>query len=245
MNLKQKVAIVTGSTRGIGKAIAIRLAQLGAQVVICGTQEHKTKAVAEEISKNGAEAIGIGVDVSDGDSVEAMIKGTVAAFGGIQILVNNAGVTRDGLLLRMKESDWDVVMNVNLKGAFLCTKYAMRYIMKGYGRIINISSIAGLVGNPGQANYAASKAGLIAFTKTLAKEFAKKKITANAVAPGYIQTDMTEGISPDKKASITAGIPLNSLGTPEQVANAVAFFASPDAAYITGQVLSVDGGLAI
>jgi 3-oxoacyl-[acyl-carrier protein] reductase len=245
MKLKEKVAIVTGSGRGIGRSIAERLAKEGATLVICDVDgDGAIKTAAEIAGQYGVKTLGIKVDVTKADEVESLIKQTIDTFGAINILVNNAGITRDGLMLRMKEEDWDLVMNVNLKSAFLCTKAAIRHIMRtDYGRIINIASVVGIMGNAGQANYSASKGGLISFTKTVAKEFAVKGVTSNAIAPGFIQTAMTDKLKDEEKQKLTEIIPLKSLGQPEQVADAVAFLASPDAAYITGQVLAVDGGM--
>jgi 3-oxoacyl-[acyl-carrier protein] reductase len=247
MKLKEKVAIVTGSGRGIGRAIAERLAKDGANIVVCDVDGDGASKTASEIAgQYGVKTIGVKVDVTKSDEVDALVKQTVDTFGGINILVNNAGITRDGLMLRMKEEDWDLVINVNLKSAFLCTKSAIKHIMRSdYGRVINIASVIGIMGNAGQANYSASKGGMIAFTKTVAKEFASKGVTANAIAPGFIQTAMTDKLKDEDKAKMTEIIPLKSLGKPEHVADAVAFFASPDAAYVTGQVLAVDGGMAM
>jgi 3-oxoacyl-[acyl-carrier protein] reductase len=245
MKLKDKVAIVTGSGRGIGRAIAERLAKEGATLVICDVDEASAMSTAAEIAKTyQVKTLGLKADVTKAAEVEELTKKAVESFGAINILVNNAGITRDGLLLRMKEEDWDLVLNVNLKSAFLCTKAAIRHVMRAdYGRVINIASVVGLMGNAGQANYSASKGGMIAFTKTIAKEFAGKGITANAVAPGFIKTPMTDKLKDEEKAKLAELIPLKQLGTPEAVADAVAFLASPDAAYITGQVLAVDGGM--
>ncbi|OGJ89514.1 MAG: 3-oxoacyl-[acyl-carrier-protein] reductase [Candidatus Raymondbacteria bacterium RifOxyC12_full_50_8] len=244
MKLQNKVALVTGGGRGIGKAIADRLAREGANIIVCDIDQATAEAAAKEISAMGVKAIGLVCDVSKSADVEEMVKKAVEAFGTINILVNNAGITRDGLLLRMKEEEWDLVLNVNLKSAFLCTKFAIKHIMRaGYGRVINIASVVGLMGNAGQANYAASKGGLIAFTKTVAKEFAGKGVTSNAIAPGFIRTAMTDKLKDEDKAKLTQFIPLGSLGEAAHVADAVAFLASPDAAYVTGQVLAVDGGM--
>jgi 3-oxoacyl-[acyl-carrier protein] reductase len=244
MELKDKSAIVTGSARGIGLAIARKLAESGVNVAVCDVDEAGARAAAESFKALGIKALGLKADVTRAADVEALVKAAADAFGGVNILVNNAGVTRDGLLMRMKEEDWDLVLNVNLKGAFLCTKCAIKYIMKSdYGRVINIASVVGLMGNAGQANYAASKGGLIALTKTLAKEFASRGVTANAVAPGFIQTAMTDKLKDEDKQKLTERIPLKTLGQPGNVADAVHFLASPTAAYITGQVLAVDGGM--
>jgi len=245
MKLKDKVAIVTGSGRGIGRAIAERLAKEGATLVICDVDEASAMGTATEIANTyNVKTLGLKVDVTKAAEVDELVKKTAETFGGINILVNNAGITRDGLLLRMKEEDWDLVLNVNLKSAFLCTKSAIKHIMRAdYGRVINIASVVGLMGNAGQANYSASKGGMIAFTKTIAKEFEGKGTTAKAIAPGFIQTPRTDKLKDDEKARLAERIPLKTLGTAGQVADAVAFLASPDAAYITGQVLAVDGGM--
>lgn len=245
MSLHSRVAIVTGSARGIGRAIALKLFEQGATIVINDVGD---AAPAEELArlmkeKGGRSAVVL-ADVSKQDEVAKLIEKAAADFGRLDILVNNAGITRDQLLLRLSEEDWDKVLNVNLKGAFLCTKAALRHMVKQrWGRIVNIASIVGVTGNAGQANYAAAKAGLIALTKTCAKEVASRGITVNAIAPGFIDTDMTRRLPENLKQEILKQIPLGSFGTPEDVAQAVAFLVSEEARYITGQVLRVDGGL--
>ncbi|MEM0897038.1 MAG: 3-oxoacyl-[acyl-carrier-protein] reductase [Verrucomicrobiota bacterium] len=239
------VSVVTGGGRGIGLAISKRLAEAGAKVAVVSRTESNAQKAAEEINaiQPGA-AKAYAVDVADVDATAETGKAIVADFGQVDILVNNAGVTRDGLLLRMSDEDWDTVLDTNLKGAFNMVKAVQRPILKSkHGRIINISSVIGLVGNPGQANYAASKAGLIGFTKSLAREFAKRKITANTIAPGFIVTDMTDELTDEQKASILPNIPLGTLGEVEDIAEAAAFLASARARYITGQTLTVDGGM--
>ena len=245
MALKNKVALITGSARGIGKAIAETLAKRGAILVITDLNIDQAAATAEEIRSNlGVETLALQVDVSDFDSANTMIKGALEAYGQVDILVNNAGITRDNLIMRMDESDWDSVLDVNLKGAWNCSKAIIRPMMKKrYGRIINISSVSGLAGQAGQTNYSASKAGLVGFTKALAREVASRNITVNAVAPGFIPTALTVDLPVDLKDGMMKLIPLNRWGTPEEIAYAVAFFASEEASYITGQVLSVDGGM--
>lgn len=244
MKLAEKVAIVTGSTRGIGQAIAEELARQGAKVVISGRNGERAQQVAAAIQEAGGEAIAVQADVSHMEDAQRLVKETLERWGRIDILVNNAGITRDNLLLRMSEEEWDTVLQVNLKGAFNCTKSVTRQMMKQrQGRIINITSVVGQMGNAGQANYAASKAGLIGFTKSVARELASRNITCNAVAPGYIQTDMTAALDDAVKDSLKQQIPLGRLGTPEDVARVVAFLCSDDAAYITGQVINVDGGM--
>ncbi len=244
MKLAEKVAIVTGSTRGIGQAIAEELARQGAKVVISGRNGERAQQVAAAIQEAGGEAIAVQADVSHMADAQRLVKETLDRWGRIDILINNAGITRDNLLLRMSEEEWDTVLQVNLKGAFNCTKSVTRQMMKQrQGRIINITSVVGQMGNAGQANYAASKAGLIGFTKSVARELASRNITCNAVAPGYIQTDMTAALDDAVKDSLKQQIPLGRLGTPEDVARVVAFLCSDDAAYITGQVINVDGGM--
>lgn len=245
MTLVGKVALVTGGSRGIGRAIALKLAENGADVAI---NYAGNTAAAEEvkaaIEQMGRKALLIQCSVADTDGVPAMVNQVVKELGRLDILVNNAGITRDGLLMRMKEADWDDVMNTNLKGVYNCSKAVMRTMMKQKsGRIVNMASVVGEMGNAGQANYAAAKAGVIGFTKSLAKEVASRGITVNAIAPGFIATDMTSVLSDDQKAEMARTIPLGRAGQPEDVANAVLFLASEGAAYITGQVLNVDGGM--
>ena len=245
MTLVGKVALVTGGSRGIGRAIALKLAENGADVAI---NYAGNTAAAEEvkaaIEQMGRKALLIQCSVADTDGVQAMVNQVVKELGRLDILVNNAGITRDGLLMRMKEADWDDVMNTNLKGVYNCSKAVMRTMMKQKsGRIVNMASVVGEMGNAGQANYAAAKAGVIGFTKSLAKEVASRGITVNAIAPGFIATDMTRVLSDDQKAEMAWTIPLGRAGQPEDVANAVLFLASEGAAYITGQVLNVDGGM--
>lgn len=241
IDLTGKNALVTGSTRGIGRAIAQTLADAGARVAIVGRELARATTVAAEI---GGGAEGFGCDVGDLAQVAALIDAVETAFGGIDILVNNAGLTRDNLMLRLKDDDWDAVLNANLRSAFATTRAATRGMMKRrWGRVINIASVVGITGNKGQANYAASKAGLIGLTKSVAKEYASRGILANVVAPGFIATDMTAAMTPEARAAMSQQIPLGRLGTPEDVAGVVAFLASDWAAYITGQVLVVDGGL--
>ncbi|MFJ8261569.1 3-oxoacyl-[acyl-carrier-protein] reductase [Rummeliibacillus sp. NPDC094406] len=244
-DLLGKVAVVTGASRGIGRAIALHLANLGAKVVVnySGSQA-RAEAVVAEIEANGGAAIAVQANISDSDEVSMLMKKAVETYGSLDILINNAGITRDNLLMRMKEEDWDAVMNTNLKGVFLCTKAVSRQMMKQRsGRIVNIASIVGVAGNAGQANYVAAKAGVIGLTKTAAKELAARNIFVNAVAPGFIDTEMTEELPEDIKAQMLSQIPLAKLGKPEDVAKVVAFLASDDASYMTGQTLHVDGGM--
>lgn len=245
MLLEGKVAIVTGASRGIGRAVVIALAKAGAKVVI----NYAGNVTAAEEVKSIIEAAGgqgmlIQADVANDEAVSAMIKQTMDTFGRIDILVNNAGITRDGLLMRMKEIDWDAVMNTNLKGVFMCTKHVSKVMMKQkIGKIINMTSVVGIMGNAGQSNYAASKAGVIGFTKSMAKELASRGITVNAIAPGFINSDMTAVLSEQIKEELATKIPVGRLGNPEDVAAAVLFLASDSANYITGQTLNVDGGM--
>lgn len=247
MKLEEKVAIVTGAGRdgkGIGRAIALALAAEGARVAVASRTQANAEAVAEEIRAAGGEALGIGCDVSSGESVDAMVNQVTTAWGRLDILVNNAGITRDNLVLRMKEADWDAVLDTNLKGAFLCSKSVIKVMLRQKsGCIVNMSSIMGLVGNIGQSNYAAAKGGIIALTRSLAKEVASRGIRVNAIAPGFIDTAMTDLISDEMRQRYLEGIPLQRYGQPEEIARVVLFFASEESSYITGQVLSVDGGL--
>ena len=247
MLLDGKVAIVTGASRGIGRATAVALARQGAKVVInFAGNITAANAVLAEITEAGGEAMLFQANVAEGAAVEAMVKATMDKFGRIDILVNNAGITRDNLLMRMKEEDWDAVMNTNLKGIFLCTKTVARQMMKQRsGKIINMASVVGVMGNAGQGNYAAAKAGVIGFTKSMAKELASRNVLVNAIAPGFITTDMTHVLSEEVKAGLLGAIPLDRLGTPEDIAHVVVFLASDAANYITGQTINVDGGMAI
>ncbi|HIX83303.1 MAG TPA: 3-oxoacyl-[acyl-carrier-protein] reductase [Candidatus Megamonas gallistercoris] len=245
MLLDGKIALVTGGSRGIGRAVAIELAKEGATVAI---NYAGNKAAAEEvqsiITEMGGKAMIIQADVSDEKSATQMVEEVIAQLGGVDILVNNAGITRDGLFIRMKEEDWNAVINTNLTGIFNCTKVAAKYMMKKRsGRIINMSSVSGIMGNAGQTNYAAAKAGVIGFTKSLAREMASRGITVNAVAPGFIATDMTAAMPEKAQEHVLTSIPLGKMGKPEDIANAVLFLASDKASYITGQVIHVDGGM--
>lgn len=242
--LDGKIAIVTGAARGIGQAIAIKLASEGADLALCDVQKEWLADTTNKISALGRRVECYAVDVSNADAVQAAVGQIEKTFGRIDILVNNAGITRDTFLVRMSEEDWDAVLRVNLKGAFLFTKAVAKPMIKQRsGVIVNIASIIGLIGNAGQCNYAASKAGLIALTKSVAKELASRGIRANAVAPGYIQTQMTEKIPEDIRKKMMEAIPINRMGLPEDVANAVLFLASDESSYVTGQVLSVCGGM--
>ena len=242
-HLKDKVALVTGASRGIGKATALALVSQGAKVVVnYARSSEAAKAIVQEITAAGGEAIALQADVSQAEQVDNLIKQTLDKFGRIDVLVNNAGITKDTLLLRMKPEQWQAVIDLNLTGVFLCTKAVSKTMLKQRsGRIVNIASVAGQMGNPGQANYSAAKAGVIGFTKTVAKELANRGITVNAVAPGFIETDMTQDLKSDK---IIDFIPLGRYGKPEEVAGTIRFLAAdPAAAYITGQVFNVDGGM--
>jgi 3-oxoacyl-[acyl-carrier protein] reductase len=242
--LENQIAVVTGAGRGIGRAIALKFAAEGANIVCVSRTAENSEKVAAEVRALGRKAWAQAVDVSDAGAVNAAADKILAECGKVDILVNNAGVTRDGLLMRMSDADWDAVLNTNLKGAFLFTKaFTRAFVKQRSGRIINVASIIGLIGNAGQANYAASKAGLIGFTQSIAKELGSRNITVNALAPGFIETDMTAALSAELKANLLKQIPLNSLGQPDDIANAALFLASPGARYITGQVLTVDGGM--
>lgn len=245
MVLENKVALITGASRGIGREVAIEMAKAGADIVINYIGD---KALAEEVQAQvqalGRKALILEADVSNLQAIEKMLEQAVAEFSRIDILVNNAGITKDNLLARMKEEDWDAVLNINLKGIFNCTKSTLKYMMKQkYGRIVNVSSVVGVMGNAGQANYAASKAGAIGFTKSVAKEVASRNITVNAVAPGFIETDMTAKLPEKVKEEMSNSIPAKKFGLPADVAKAIIFLASDNASYITGQTLHIDGGM--
>jgi 3-oxoacyl-[acyl-carrier protein] reductase len=242
--LSGKTAVVTGSARGIGRAIAETLSEEGADVVLCDLKEEWLAETAGAVQQKGRRALCCAVDVSNGAAVQETVNRAVETFGRLDILVNNAGITRDGLLVRMSEEDWDAVLSVNLRGAFLFTKAAARPMMKQReGVIVNIASIIGLIGNAGQCNYAASKAGVIALTKSAARELAGRNIRVNAVAPGFIETKMTEVLAEDVRKSMLEAIPMKRFGTPKDVAQAVLFLAGPASSYITGQVVTVSGGM--
>lgn len=246
-SMKGRVAVVTGGARGIGRAIVETLARLSADVIIADMLFDLAEKTADDITQlTKRKIVALNVNVADGKSAAEMIDQTVKLFGRLDILVNNAGITRDTLILRMEEADWDAVMNVNLKGVFNCSKAAIRPMIKQrYGRIINISSVSGQIGQVGQTNYSASKAGVIGFTKALAREVASRQITVNAVAPGFIPTSLTNDLTEELKKFILSATPAGRMGKPEEIAAAVAFLASEEAAYITGQVLAVDGGMAM
>ncbi len=246
MRLDGKVALVTGGARGIGREIALLFAKEGADIAICDVNRETAAATAKEIEGLGRRALSFETDVTVFKQVEEMANIILDNFKHIDILVNNAGITRDNLLLRMSEEDWDRVLSVNLKGVFTCTKAVSKVMIKQRsGKIVNIASIIGIMGNAGQANYAASKGGIISFTKSVARELASRNINANAVAPGFIQTAMTDKLTPEQKSAMLANIPLNKLGVPQDVAQACLFLASADSDYITGQTIVVDGGMSM
>lgn len=246
MNVSGRVAIVTGGGQGIGKSIVEKLASYGADVAVVDVNLEKAQAVSDSVKQMGRKSMALKVDVTSLKECEEMAEKVFKEMEAIHIVVNNAGITRDGLILRMTEEDWDAVMNVNLKGAFNCTKAALKYMTKArWGRIVNIASVVGVMGNAGQANYAASKAGLIGLTKTIAREFATRNITCNAVAPGFIETAMTEALTDKVKEDLMAKIPLGRLGGASDVANGVLFLSSNAASYITGHTLNINGGMAM
>ena len=247
MSLKRKIVLVTGGSRGIGRAIALAFAGEGADVIINYTgDEENAKNVMKEIEKFGVKGLAIRANISKAEEVDSMFDKIKEDFDVVDILINNAGITRDSLFIAMKEKDWDEVIEVNLKGMFLCTKAVIRKMLRQrYGRIINISSVVGVIGNPGQTNYCASKAGVIGFTKSLAREVASRNITVNAIAPGFIKTDMTEALPEDIKESMIGAIPMGRYGNPEDIANIAVFLSSEKADYITGQIIHIDGGMAM
>ena len=245
-DLNDKVAIITGASQGIGRTMATVFAESGANVICVARSEDKIKELSSEIENKGGRAIPIACDIGDGNAFSNTIKSVVDQFGKLDILINNAGITRDALLMRMNESQWDEVIQTNLKGAFFGMKAAIRPMMKNkFGRIINITSIVGLTGNPGQANYAASKAGLIGMTQSIAKEVGSRGITVNCIAPGWIDTEMTEELPENSKRDLLDRIPIGKIGKPENIAHAAVFLASDEASYITGQTITVDGGRVI
>lgn len=242
--LKDKVVIVTGASRGIGRSLALNMAAQGAKLVLSARNAEALTQLVTEIQNAGGAAVAVAGDVSSATAANELVETGIQAFGRIDVLVNNAGITRDALLLRMKDEDWDDVLNINLKGAFLCTRAAAKVMSKQrYGRIINISSVVGEMGNPGQANYCASKAGLLGLTKSVARELARRNVTVNAITPGFIVTDMTEALPEKAREELAAQIPLGRLGSAEDIAHAVIFLASDQAGYITGQALGVNGGM--
>lgn len=242
--LKDKVVIVTGASRGIGRSLALNMAAQGARLVLSARNAEALAQLVTEIQATGGAAVAVAGDVSSATAANELVDAGMQAFGRIDVLVNNAGITRDALLLRMKDEDWDDVLNINLKGAFLCTRAAAKVMSKQrYGRIINISSVVGEMGNPGQANYCASKAGLLGLTKSVARELARRNVTVNAITPGFIVTDMTEALPEKAREELAAQIPLGRLGSADDIAHAVIFLASDQAGYITGQTLGVNGGM--
>tara|TARA_A100001015_G_scaffold88309_1_gene98245 strand:- start:774 stop:1517 length:744 start_codon:yes stop_codon:yes gene_type:complete len=245
VNFKGKTVVITGASRGIGLSIAEHFAKEGANIALCSTNDERAKQTAAKLKETyNINAFGKGLDIKQFDSVQEFMKEIIAEFGQIDVLINNAGITKDNLLLRLNETDWSDVIETNLNSIFNTTKSVIKFMLKKkYGRIINVASVVGLMGNPGQSNYAASKAGMIAFTKSIAREYGKKNITINAVAPGFIQTDMIETLPKEYLDNIMDNIPMVRLGMPDDVSRAILFLASDDASYITGQVLSIDGGL--
>ena len=244
MRVEGKVSLITGAAQGIGRAIALKLADEGSEIIVVDVNKEKCEEVADEIRKKGRKSWVCKIDVSDYKQVEDFFNGEMEKWGGLDILVNNAGITRDNLIMRMKEEEWDDVIKINLKGVFNFCKAASRFMMKQRaGAIVNISSIIGIMGNAGQVNYSASKAGIIGLTKSLAKELASRNIRVNAVAPGFIQTAMTDKLSEEQKRLMTDAIPLKRIGTPEEVAKMVLFLACDESSYTTGQVINVDGGM--
>jgi 3-oxoacyl-[acyl-carrier protein] reductase len=244
MLLKDQVVLVTGGARGIGKAIAENFAREKAHLIIADISLESAEETARELATGGIRTLALRLDVSKSEDVSAAFEKIISEFGRIDIVINNAGITKDGLILRMKEEDWDAVININLKGVFLCSKEAVKFMVKQrYGRIVNIASVVAFMGNPGQANYSASKAGIIGLTKTIAKEYASRGITVNAVAPGFISTAMTDALPDNVRQEMLKSIPVGSFGSVDDVSNAVAFLASPETGYITGHVIHVNGGM--